>query len=138
MPTLYLSTAAANAAADAVVDRCDAGAGPATLKVYSGALPADGDTDPPGTLLATVVLADPAFGGAAGGIAAASDPDAVSIVATGTAAVGAIEDSNGNNVITFDVGATGSGAVLELATTALSAGASLDITAFNYTQPDGT
>lgn len=138
MATLYLSTAAINAAANAVVDLCDAGAGAATLKIYSGSLPADGDTTPAGTLLATVTLADPAFGSAAAGVAAATDPDAVTISASGTAAVFIIEDSDGNNVMTGDVTATGGGGTLELATVALSSGADLDITGFTYTHPDGT
>ena len=138
MAMLYLSTAAINAAANAVVDLCDAGAGAATLKIYSGSLPADGDTTPAGTLLATVALADPAFGNADAGVSSATDPDAVTISASGTAAVFIIEDSDGNNVMTGDVTATGGGGTLELATVALSSGADLDITGFTYTHPDGT
>ena len=64
MATIKLATAAATASVDTVVDRIDAGAGAGTLKIYSGSIPADGDTTPAGTLLATITLADPAFGAA--------------------------------------------------------------------------
>ncbi len=138
MAIFYISTPAGNAAANAVVDLLDAGAGPGTLKIYSGSMPADGDTTPPGTLLATVTLEDPAFGSAAALAAALADPDAVTISASGTAAVALWEDSDGNNVFVCDVGSGGDGAALQLATVALSSGGSLDITGFTYTQPDGT
>lgn len=138
MALLYLATPAANAAADAVVDRLDAGAGAGTIKIYSGSMPADGDTTPAGTLLATVTLEDPAFGSAAALSAALADPDAVTISASGTAAVALFEDSDGNNVFVCDVSATGGGGTLQLATVALSSGGTLDITGFTYTQPDGT
>lgn len=138
MALLYLATPAVNAAADAVVDLLDAGAGAGTIKFYSGSMPADGDATPAGTLLATVTLADPASGAASGGVATFTDPAAVTISATGTAAVALFEDSNGNNVFVCDVTATGGGGTITLATTALSSGGTLDITAFAYTQPDGT
>lgn len=137
MAITRLSTAARNAAANAVVDLIDADAGPGTLKIYSGAVPADGDTTPAGTLLATVTFADPAFGNAAAGVAAATDPAAVTGVAAGTAGCWIIEDQSGDNVMVGDVTATGGGGSLELATTTISIGLTVDITAFTYTQPAG-
>jgi len=138
MALLYLSTTAVNAAANAVVDLLDAGAGAGTIKFYSGSMPADGDGTPAGTLLATVTLADPAAGNAAAGAAAFTDPASVTIAASGTAAVCLFEDSDGNNVFVGDVTATGGGGTITLATVALSSGGTLDITGFTYTQPDGT
>ena len=137
MAITRLSTPARNAACNAVVDLIDAGAGAGTLKIYSGAVPDDGDTTPAGTLLATVTFADPAFGNAATGVATATDPAAVTGVAAGTAGCWIIEDSTGANVMTGDVTATGGGGSLELATTTISIGLTVDITAFTYTQPMG-
>lgn len=142
MAVIKLATAAASAAADAVVDRIDADAGAGTVKIYSGAMPADGDATPAGTLLATITLADPAFGTASSISAAISravmtDPAAVNWSASGTAAVYIVEDQSGDNVWTGDVGVTGSGASLELSSTTAVSGSPVDITAFNYNQPTG-
>jgi hypothetical protein len=132
-----LSTAARNASAQAVGNLVDADAGAGTLKIYSGSVPANGDTDPAGTLLATVAFAVTAFGAPSAGVISATDPAAVTVVATGTAAACIIEDASGDNVIVGDVTATGGGGMIELATVALSSGATVDITAFTYTQPAG-
>lgn len=142
MAVIRLATASATAAADAVVDRIDAGAGPGTLKVYSGAVPADGDTTPAGTLLATVTLADPAFGSASSISAAISraamtDPAAVTWSASGTAGCYLIEDSTGANVWAGDVTGTGGGGSLELSSTTAVSGSPFDITSFTYSQPTG-
>lgn len=137
MAITRLSTSSRNTAADAVVDGLDAGAGAATLKIYTGAVPANGDTEGSGTLLATVTFADPAFGAASSGTATATDPAAVTGVGAGTAASYVVEDSTGANKWVGDVTATGGGGSLELATTTISPGVTVDITAFTYTQPGG-
>lgn len=131
---IRLSTAARNAAADAVVDLVDAGAGAGTLKIYTGAQPANGDTEGSGTLLATVTFADPAFGAASGGTATATDPAAVTAVGTGTAASFVVEDSTGANVLNGTVSATGGGGDLQLSSTSLATGITVDVTSFTYTQ----
>lgn len=133
MATTHFSTAALNAAVDAVVDLADAGSGAATLKIYSGSVPANGNTDPAGTLLATVTMADPAFGAASSASASATDPAAVNASATGTAGCFVLEDSNGNNVLVGDATATGGGGTLELVTTSLVSGQPVDITSFTVT-----
>lgn len=135
MAVLRLATATRNACADAAVDLIDAGAGAGTLKIYSGAVPANGDTEGTGTLLATVTFADPAFGSAASGTASATDPAAVTGVAAGTAASFVIEDSTGANVMVGDVTATGGGGTLQLSTTTISAGVTVDITSLSVTMP---
>lgn len=132
---IRLSTAARNAAADAVVDLIDGGAGAGTVKIYTGAQPATGNDEGSGTLLATVSFADPAFSAASTGVASATDPASVSIVATGTAASFVVEDSTGANVFNGTVTATGGGGDMQLGTVALSSGANLDITSFTYTHP---
>lgn len=142
MAIIRLATASATASADAVVDRIDADAGAGTLKIYSGTVPADGDTTPAGTLLATIALADPAFGAASSISSAISravmtDPAAVNAVATGTAGCYIVEDQSGDNVWSGDVTATGGGGSLTLSTTSLVSGSPVDITSFNYEQPTG-
>lgn len=136
---IRLATIARNASANAVVDLLDAGAGAATLKIYSGARPATPNDTPAGTLLATVVFADPAFGNAGAvtpGVASATDPAAVTGVADGEAGCYVVEDSTGANVWDGTVTETGGGGDLELATTTISDGVSVDITSFDYTQPE--
>lgn len=133
---IRLATAARNAAVDAVVDLIDAGAGAGTLKIYSGVQPATGNDEGTG-LLATVTFADPAFGAAATGTASATDPAAVTGSAAGTAQSFVIEDSTGANVFNGTVTATGGGGDLQLSTTTISVGVTVDITSLTYTQPAG-
>lgn len=139
---IRLATASASAAADAVVDRIDADAGAGTLKIYSGTVPADGDTTPAGTHLATITLADPAFGAASSISTAISravmtDPAAVNWIADGTAGCYIIEDQSGDNVWSGDVtNAAGDGS-LKLSSTAAVTGSPVDIVSFNYNQPTG-
>lgn len=139
---MKLATAVATAMADLVVDRIDADAGAGTLKIYAGSLPSDGDATPAGALLATITLADPAFGAASsidGTVSRAvmTDPAAVNASATGTAGCYVVEDQSGDNVWMDTVTATGGGGSLQLSSTALVSGSPVDITAFNYNQPTG-
>lgn len=134
---MRISTTARNAAADAIVDLIDAGAAAGTLKIYTGAQPATANTAASGTLLATVTLADPAFGSAASGTANGTDPAAVTGAAAGTAGWFRVADSNGNAVYDGAVTATGGGGELELSTTTISVGVTVDITALSVTMPAG-
>ena len=133
--TIRLSTASRNASAKAIGDLVDAGTGAGTLKIYSGAQPATGDTAESGTLLATVAFADPAFAAPSNGTINATDPAAVTGVAAGTAGWFRVEDSAGNNVYDGSVTATGGGGDLTLATTTISIGVTVDITALSITMP---
>jgi hypothetical protein len=137
MAVLRLATTARNAAADAVVDLLDAGAGAATIQIRSGAQPATPQTAASGTLLATVTLADPAAGAASTGVATISDPASVTGVAAGTAGWARFLDSNAAAVMDCDVTATGGGGGLELSTTTISVGVTVDMGAITYTQPQG-
>lgn len=135
MAVLRINTSARNAACDGVVDLLDAGAAAGTLKIYTGSQPATPATAPSGTLLATVTLADPAFGASATGVATGTDPASVTAVATGTAGWFRLEDSTGANVFDGDVTATGGGGVMTLSSTALVSGSPVDITSFTVTMP---
>jgi hypothetical protein len=135
MAVVRIAVATRNALAGAVATLVDAGPGAGTLKIYTGSQPATGDTAASGTLLATVALGDPAFGSAATGTITAADPAAVTAVATGTAGWFRVQDSTGANVYDGDVTATGGGGALTLATTSVSTGLSIDITALTVTMP---
>lgn len=133
--SIRLATAARNAAADSVVDLIDAGSGAGTIRIYTGTPHATPGNVPAGTLLATVAFADPAFGSASAGVASATDPAAVTAVAAGTAGCFLVSDSAGVGIFDGTVTATGGGGDLQLGSTALSSGITVDITAFTYTQP---
>lgn len=134
---VHLSTAARNALAGAIATLSDAGPAAATLKIYSGSAAATPDTAASGTLLATVVMGDPSFDAAAGGVITAADPDPVTGAAAGTAGWFRLADSTGAAIIDGDVTATGGGGALTLATTTISVGVSVDITSFTVTMPGG-
>ena len=132
-----ITNAAASAAADAVVDLCDAGAGAATLRIYDGTPPATADTALSGNnLLAQLTMSDPAFGAASNGVATASAiTQDSSADATGTASFFRILDSNGTVVIQGTVGTATSDLVLN--TVSIVAGATVSVTSLTYTQPKG-
>lgn len=137
MATLRLATTARNAAADAVVDLLDAGAGAGTIQIRSGSMPSTPQTTASGTLLATVTLSDPAAGSASTGVATIADPSSTTGVAAGTAGWARFLDSNSNAVMDTDVTATGGGGGIELSTTTISVGVTVDLGAITYTQPQG-
>jgi hypothetical protein len=117
-----LPTASRNAACDAVVDLCDAGAGAAKLKILtSGA-----------ALLVTITLADPAFGSASVGVAtAASLPKSGTASGTGTADNAIVTDSNDVTIWSGTLAALG----ITLDNTSIATNQTVTITAFTYTQP---
>lgn len=129
-----LTNAAKSAMCDTLVDRFDAGAGAGTIQIRSGTRPATADTTATGTLLATVTLIDPAFGSASNGVATMTDPASVTGVAAGTATWFRGLDSNALTVLDGDVSATGGGGDLQLNTTTISVGLTVDITGGTITQ----
>ena len=134
---LRLSDSVRNAKVDAAVDKLDVGTGTAggTIKIYTGSQPATPATAASGTLLATVVLPNPAFGSASGGSATLNDPASVNAVATGTAGWARFADRDGAVVFDGDVTATGGGGVVTLSSTSLTSGGPVDITGGTYSQP---
>lgn len=131
-----ISTDARNAAADAVVDLLDAGAGAGYIEIRTGTQPATPNTAASGTLLGTLPLSDPAFGNAATGTATAgaitSDTDAD---ASGTAGWFRGYDSNNNAVIDGSITGTGGGGDMELDDTAIVAGGTIAVTGWTVTMP---
>lgn len=135
MAVVRLANTARNAAATAVLGLIDAGPAAGTIQIRSGSMPADPQTAATGTLLATVVLIDPAAGAPTAGVATITNPNAVTVAATGVAGWARFLDSTGAAVLDCDVTATGGGGALTLANTSLSSGTTLDMGAITYTQP---
>lgn len=135
MAVLRISTAARNAAVNAVAGLVDADAGAGTIKIYTGSQPASANDAATGTLLATVALADPAFGAGSSGTATGTDPASVSAVATGTAGWFRMADNSGDTVLDGDVTGTGGGGTMQLSSTSIVSGGSVDITALSLTMP---
>lgn len=137
---LSLPTAVRNALADTFVDRFDAGPGPGTIQIRSGTRPASANDTATGTLLATVTLADPAFGNSGASVVGRADlvdPAAATGVADGTATWWRGADSTGATVTDGSVTATGGGGDLTLNTTTISTGVSVDVTGGSITMPAG-
>lgn len=130
-----LTNAAASAAADAVVDLIDAGAGAGTIKIYDGTIPATADTAIGAqVLLATLTFSDPAFGAASNGVATASAITSDSSAdATGTATWARIASSTPTTVMDVTVGTSGED--INFNTNSFVAGATISITSLTYTQP---
>jgi hypothetical protein len=132
-----LSTTARNAGADAVGNLADAGAGPGTIKIYTGSSPGP-DSAVTGTLLAEFTLSDPAFGAAATGVKTLDITPAVedtSANATGTAGYARLADSVPATVMDLTVTATGGGGDIELNSVSINAGVVVTITSGTITMP---
>lgn len=120
-----LSANARTAATDAVADLCDAGASAGELRIYTAGF---------ATLLAIATLPDPAFAPAASGVASLSSAIAgVAVIASGTAAVYRLMDSDGVVILDGSVGL--SGADLNFDSIAWSSGDVIDIPTFTITTP---
>lgn len=132
-----ITTAARNAAADAVVDLVDAGSQAGRLRIYSGTAPADANAAlSSNTLLADLPMSDPAFGAASSGVAtAASITSDTSADATGTATffrVGSWDGSTFTPVFQGEVGTSGSD--LNLSSTSITAGGTVAVSSLTFTQ----
>jgi hypothetical protein len=130
-----LPGASQDAAADGVVDRLDAGAAAGTLKIYTGAQPADADDAATGTLLVTLTFSDPAFGASSGGTATAGVITSGTAVATGTAGWFRCADSDGVTVFDGDITAGGGGGDIELSSMSITTGDTVGVSSLTYTPP---
>ena len=131
-----LSTAARNAALAGVTGLIDAGTGPGVIEVRTGTKPGVGNAAT-GTLLATITLVDPSFAAPSAGPAALADPGPVGAPGTGTAGHARVKDSPGAVVMDGVVTATGGGGDITLASTAVSAGQTVDVTGGSLLMPAG-
>lgn len=136
---VQLATATVNAKADAVDALVNGGSAAGTIKVYSGTQPVNANTAITGTLLATFTLDNPAFGAASAGVitlgavplsttgAAAGTASHFRCASGGTGGVGTVFDGS--------VTATGGGGQLQLNSTSISVGVTVQITSGTYTMP---
>lgn len=132
-----ISTAARNAACNAIVDLLDAGASAPTIKIYDGSQPAGpGTAITTQTLLVTFTLdSTAAYGSASSGAASLDVSPAITATAaaTGTAAWFRAADSDGNAVFDGSVGT--SSADLVFNTTSIVSGNTCEITGHTVTVP---
>jgi hypothetical protein len=129
-----IATASRNVAADAVVDRLDAG-GAGTVEIRTGTQPATAEDAATGTLLATLALPNPAFGSAAAGVATANAIAAVPAAVTGTAGWFRAKSGGAATVLDGSCTATGGGGDMQLNSTSLTSGVNVQITSWTVTMP---
>lgn len=125
--TITHTTAARDAAADAVVDLIDAGAGAGQCLIRS-----DGNV-----VLATLAMSDPAFGAAASGRAIAN---AINTLASATGGVSAaanfiLVDSDTNTYVAGAVDTAGGSGDLVLDKLSIAAGDKVIISSMHYDAP---
>ncbi len=117
------STAAKNAAANAVVDLLDAGSGAGVLVLLTA-----GDVE-----VATLTFSDPAYGAASAGTCQENSITDDSSATGGTTTKFEARDSDANVVFEGTVGLTGSGADLELTNNVIAASETVSVTDLSYT-----
>lgn len=128
-----ISVAARDAALAAIAALIDAG-GAGTLRIYSGAQPADPGVAVSGqVLLASCTLSATSFAAPANGVAAANAIAPANPVASGTAGWFRIVSGGGVAVIDGTVGT--SGADLNLGSTAIATGVPVSITGLTLSHP---
>lgn len=134
---IRLPSAVRNVMIDALTARLDAGSGPATIDIRSGAQPATAADAASGTLLATLTLNDPSFSGGVNGVATLDVTPAVTTtgVAAGTAGWFRAKDSTGTSVLDGSCSASGGGGDLILATTTISVGVTVEAISGTLTMP---
>jgi hypothetical protein len=123
---------------DALMDAIETSVGTApTLKIRTGAAPANPAAADSGTVLASPVLPSDWMAASSGGVKAMSGTwQDASADATGTAGHFRIYDSGGTCRIQGDVTATGGGGAMTLDNTSLAAGQNFSVTQFTLTAPN--
>lgn len=127
---MALTVAAASAQAMGAALATNIGAS-STIEIRSGAKPATPETAASGTLLATVAITGSFT--STGGVLTSADPASVTAAATGTAGYFRLKTSGGTAVLDGTVGT--SGADMNLSTTSIIAGGSVDLGVVTLTVP---
>lgn len=124
---LTLTTAARNAACNAIVDLVDVGSTNASARIE---LMTSGDVE-----VATMVMSNPAFGAAVAGVATANSISNDSSATGGTVALFRVIDRDETEVWRGTVGTPGSGADVTMSTTTVGAGDIVAVSSFTFTMP---
>lgn len=124
---ITMTTAARDAAVNAVVDLLDAGATDANGDLV---IMTSGDVE-----VATLGLSNPAFGNSATGTATANAISDDTNATGGTAALHKMQDRNNTEVWRGTVTGSGGGGDLELSSVTIGAGDTVSISSYTYTQP---
>jgi hypothetical protein len=111
--------------ADFVVDQLDEGTPPGTLVFQTS-----GDVE-----VATLTLANPAFGAASSGTATAGSITSDTSATGGTVAKARLKNAAGTDKIICSVTATGGGGDIELSSVSISAGQTVSVSSLTYTAP---
>ena len=132
-----ISTAARNAACDAIVDLVDGGTGAGYVEVRTGAPPTNPGSASTGTLLATCTMSDPAFGAAATGVATASSITSdTSADATGDAGHFRVYDSDANCIFQGTAGEAADSADMTFDNKSIVATGQVAISSMTVTVPE--
>lgn len=118
-------TSVRNTLADAIDTACNAGSTNSAARLI---IMTSGDAE-----VATLNMADPAFGAASSGAITAGTISDDTNATGGTAALFKIQDKDNNEVYRGTVTATGGGGDLELSSTSISAGDTVSISSLVYT-----
>jgi hypothetical protein len=118
-------TAVRTGVADFVVDQLDEGTPPGTMVFQTS-----GDVE-----VATLTLANPAFGAAASGTATAGAITSDTSATGGTIAKVRLKNAAGTDKIIGSVTATGGGGDVELSSVVISAGQTVAISSLTYSAP---
>ena len=146
MANTKIANAAAIDACDAMVDRIDLGATnpEGHLRIYDSTQPTGGPDEAVGAqvLLAELLMSNPAFGAAidvapGGEATAGAIADDTSADAAGTASWFRVVDRAEVAIFDGDVTVSAGGGDLELNSIVISAGATVAVTAYTFTMPEG-
>jgi hypothetical protein len=108
-----------------VVDQLDEGTPPGTLVFQTS-----GDSE-----VATLTLANPAFGAASNAVATAGSITSDSSATGGTIAKARLKNAAGTDKIICSVTASGGGGDIELSSVSVSAGQTVSVSSLTYTAP---
>lgn len=131
MAIIRFAIAVKNSVLSPVQVAIDAGAGPGTVKVYSGIIPATPATAIGAqVLLGTLTFSDPCGAVATGALTMSAIAQDSAADASGTASFARIADSTGLTVMDIDVTSNGGGGTLQLNTTNIVIGGPILISSF--------
>ena len=131
-----MATRIPNASRNAAVDAITALAASGSIEVRTGSQPASASDAATGTLLVTFTLDGTPFGAGSAGVATLADtPLSATAAATGTAGWFRLKGSGGSTVLDGACGT--SGAELNLSTTSITSGGTVEIASGTLTMPAG-